>query len=158
VRYSTLETPIGPLLLRGRDALERIAFAGAPEPVDRRDDQAFAAARAQLAEYFAGARTVFELELAPLGTPFQLRVWEELRRIPYGETIAYAELARRAGRPEAPRAAGHANGRNPLPIVVPCHRVIGSNGSLTGYGGGLHAKRFLLELEANARRASTPPS
>ncbi len=156
MRYSIAETPIGPLLLSGEGgALARIDFGGEPPEDWRRDGGAFARARSQLAEYLAGRRTAFELELAPHGTPFQLRVWEELQRIPYGATVTYAELARRAGRPDAPRAVGHANGRNPLPIVVPCHRVVGSDGSLTGYGGGLETKRFLLELERgiSARRA-----
>lgn len=104
-------------------------------------------ARAQLDEYFAGKRQHFELPLHPVGTPFQLMVWQALRRIPYGVTISYGELARRIGKPKAMRAVGAANGRNPLPIVVPCHRVIGADGSLTGFGGGLPIKRHLLGLE-----------
>jgi methylated-DNA-[protein]-cysteine S-methyltransferase len=112
-----------------------------------RDDNAFAAVRRQLEEYFAGERRVFDLPVAPPGTPFQQRVWTELQRIGYGETISYAELAARIGRPTAIRAAGAANGANPVSIIIPCHRVIGSDGSLTGYGGGLEAKRRLLELE-----------
>ena len=103
--------------------------------------------RRQLEEYFAGERRAFDLPVAPAGTPFQQRVWEELQRIGYGETITYAELAARIGRPTAIRAAGAANGANPVSIIIPCHRVIGSDGSLTGYGGGLEAKRLLLELE-----------
>lgn len=102
---------------------------------------------AQLAEYFAGARREFDLPLAPRGTAFQQRVWEELRRIPYGETISYAELARRVGRPGASRAVGRANATNPIAVIVPCHRVIGSDGALTGYAGGEPLKRALLELE-----------
>jgi methylated-DNA-[protein]-cysteine S-methyltransferase len=116
------------------------------------------AAAAQLAEYFAGKRRTFDLPLAPHGTPFQLAVWSALRAIPYGETRNYAELARAIGRPTASRAVGAANGKNPLGIIVPCHRVIGASGALTGYAGGLSAKRWLLELEATAatdRRA--PP-
>jgi methylated-DNA-[protein]-cysteine S-methyltransferase len=101
----------------------------------------------QLAEYFAGDRQEFDLAVAPRGSEFQLRVWEELRRIPYGTTISYGELARRLGRPHGSRAVGRANGTNPIAIVVPCHRVIGADGSLTGYGGGLPVKRALLALE-----------
>jgi methylated-DNA-[protein]-cysteine S-methyltransferase len=112
-----------------------------------RDPQPFAAVIAQLDEYFAGARRRFDLPLAPRGTPFQLKVWRELRKIPYGKTITYATLAHRAGNDAACRAVGAANGRNPLPIIVPCHRVIGADGSLTGFGGGLDAKRALLKLE-----------
>ncbi len=153
---ATLDTPIGELLLLGDGrVVHEIRFAGEPAPDGaERDDAAFAEARGQLAEYFAGGRTELDFPVAPAGTPFQLRVWEELRRIPYGETISYAELARRIGRPTAVRAVGHANGRNPLPVVVPCHRVVGSDGTLTGYGGGLERKRALLELEAaTSRRA-----
>jgi methylated-DNA-[protein]-cysteine S-methyltransferase len=101
----------------------------------------------QLAAYFAGERTDFDLPLSPSGTPFQLSVWRALLSIPYGETISYRELARRIGNAKAVRAVGAANGRNPIPIIVPCHRVIGADGSLTGYGGGLPRKRLLLELE-----------
>jgi methylated-DNA-[protein]-cysteine S-methyltransferase len=105
-------------------------------------------ARRQLEAYFAGELRDFDLPLAPEGSEFQLRVWEQLRAIPYGETISYGELARRVGDPAAARAVGLANGRNPLPVIVPCHRVIGADGSLTGFGGGLERKRRLLELEA----------
>ncbi|MGH9721808.1 MAG: methylated-DNA--[protein]-cysteine S-methyltransferase [Bryobacteraceae bacterium] len=108
-----------------------------------------AAALEQLAEYFSGARTRFELQLEPEGTEFQKRVWKALERIPYGETRSYAEIAREAGSPKGFRAAGAANGQNPIAVVVPCHRVIGSNGSLTGFGGGLRVKKILLELEAS---------
>lgn len=107
----------------------------------------FASAAAQLAEYFAGRRTAFDLPLAPAGTPFQLRVWAALRTIPYGQTVSYGQLASQIGSPAASRAVGLANGRNPISVVVPCHRVIGADGSLTGYGGGLHRKQFLLDLE-----------
>jgi len=108
-----------------------------------------------LAEYFQGRRKVFDLPLAPEGTPFQLRVWNALREIHYGKTISYGELAARIGQPSASRAVGLANGSNPLPIVIPCHRVIGSNGKLTGYGGGLPIKERLLALEG-ALPARTP--
>jgi len=102
----------------------------------------------QLREYFAGKRTTFDLALIPQGTEFQVKVWNELRRIPYGETISYKQLAERIGKPKAVRAVGAANGANPIPIVIPCHRVIGNDGSLTGFGGGLPLKKRLLELES----------
>lgn len=101
----------------------------------------------QLAEYFAGRRQHFELDLAPEGTAFQQAVWRALTAIPYGRTVGYGELARELGRPQASRAVGRANGTNPIPVIVPCHRVIGASGDLTGYGGGLERKRFLLRLE-----------
>jgi methylated-DNA-[protein]-cysteine S-methyltransferase len=110
-------------------------------------------ARVQLEEYFSGNRKQFDLPLAPQGTPFQQEVWHTLATIPYGETISYAQLAQRIGKPTAMRAVGAANGRNPLPIVLPCHRVIGADGSLTGFGGGLPTKQFLLELEGALARA-----
>jgi methylated-DNA-[protein]-cysteine S-methyltransferase len=102
----------------------------------------------QLHEYFAGSRTRFDVPLAPAGTPFQRRVWDAIRDVPYGETITYGELARRCGRPAAVRAAGAATGRNPITVIVPCHRIVGSGGALTGYAGGLDRKRALLALEA----------
>ncbi|HET6803381.1 MAG: methylated-DNA--[protein]-cysteine S-methyltransferase [Betaproteobacteria bacterium] len=111
----------------------------------------FRRATAQLRDYFAGARTTFDLSLAPEGTAFQQDVWSKIRAVPFGETITYAELARRCGRPRAIRAAGAATGRNPLMIVVPCHRIMGSGGALTGYAGGLDRKRALLELESRDR-------
>jgi methylated-DNA-[protein]-cysteine S-methyltransferase len=111
------------------------------------DRERCAAVTAQLTEYFAGKRKDFALPVAPRGTEFQRRVWEELSRIPYGATISYAELAARIGRPNASRAVGRANGTNPIPVVIPCHRVIGADGSLTGYGGGMPLKRALLALE-----------
>ncbi|HRC84169.1 MAG TPA: methylated-DNA--[protein]-cysteine S-methyltransferase [Thermoanaerobaculia bacterium] len=107
----------------------------------------------QLEEYFAGKRHEFDLRLAPLGTPFQQQVWQALTRIPYGETRSYGEIAREIGWPNASRAVGAANGANPIPIVVPCHRVIGANGSLTGFGGGLDVKKALLDLESAPRKA-----
>ncbi|KQP40836.1 cysteine methyltransferase [Methylobacterium sp. Leaf104] len=161
LRYTILPTPIGPLVLAGTDgALARIGFpvgrgAVTPAPDWQRDDRAFAQARAQLAAYFDGRLTRFDLALAPRGTPFQHLVWQALAEIPPGETISYGELARRIGRPSASRAVGAANGANPLPIVVPCHRVIGAGGALTGFAGGLETKRFLLELE---RRQGAGPS
>ncbi len=103
--------------------------------------------KTQLSEYFAGSRRQFDLELAPRGTPFQSAVWRELLTIPYGHTISYADLARRIGKESAVRAVGSANGANPIPVIIPCHRVIGSNGTLTGYGGGIERKQWLLALE-----------
>lgn len=114
----------------------------------RRDDAGFNDVRSQLDEYFAGARTAFDLPLHPTGTPFQLQVWAALRAIPYGETVSYREIAAAVGNPAACRAVGRANGQNPISIVVPCQRVIGASGGLTGYGGGLDAKRWLLSHEA----------
>lgn len=118
-----------------------------PAPVTDGDDAVLRETERQLAAYFSGESQGFDLPLRPKGTPFQVRVWEELRKIPHGESISYAELARRVGQPSAVRAVASANARNPVSIVVPCHRVIGANGKLTGYAGGLDAKRFLLELE-----------
>jgi len=162
--FTPFPSPVGELLLTSDgDALTGVLLprpgrAQAPRPEWLRDDAPFGAAREQLAAYFAGDRQTFDLPLRPRGTAFQLRVWRELCNIPYGATISYAELARRVGRPGAARAVGAANGRNPLPIVVPCHRVIGADGTLTGYGGGLECKRRLLEHEAGARNGDVHPS
>jgi methylated-DNA-[protein]-cysteine S-methyltransferase len=123
-----------------------------PDPHWRESPDAFDDVVSQLTEYFAGHRQRFELTLAPEGTPFQLRVWRELQDVPYGVTISYGQLAARIGQPRASRAVGLANGSNPLPIVIPCHRVIGADGTLTGYGGGLPIKERLLALERGARR------
>jgi methylated-DNA-[protein]-cysteine S-methyltransferase len=156
--YTYTQTPIGRLLLHGDErGLAGILFAlngKAAEPLAdwRRSATPFVEATHQLAAYFAGELRKFDLRLAPEGTPFQLETWRELQRIPYGKTISYGELARRIRRPKAVRAVGAANGRNSLPIVVPCHRVIGSNGKLTGFGGGLDVKRYLLELEGAMSR------
>ena len=156
-RYWELPSPVGPLLLSGDEqGLRGISFQGGPHaavPAARwtRDREPFEEAIVQLAEYFAGTRQRFDLPLAPEGSPFHCEVWAMLRRIPYGETITYGELARRLGRSNAARAVGAANGRNPIPIVIPCHRVVGSDGSLTGFGGGLDVKRRLLALEARYR-------
>ena len=149
--YTTLSTPIGPLMLVGdADALTALHLPGRHRATDglRRDDERFADEVRQLAEYFDGTRTSFDIPLRAAGGEFQRRVWAELERIPYGETVSYGEIARRVGAPTASRAVGAANGRNPIAIVVPCHRVIGASGSLTGYGGGLECKRALLDLEA----------
>ena len=151
MRYSTLTTPIGELMLTADDdgALTGVNLPNRhPDPAGwERDDALLGDARRPLTEYFAGERTTFDLPLRPEGAPFQLRVWDALLRIPYGETASYGDLARELGHPTAARAVGAANGRNPIAIVVPCHRVIGANGSLTGYAGGLECKRALLDLE-----------
>ena len=152
--YTHIDSPVGPLLLASDgDGLRLIEFH-APRHAMRRDadwregdDATLRMTRAQLDEYFAGKRRDFDLPLAPRGTEFQRNVWHTLATIPYGETISYAQLATRVGKPSAMRAVGAANGRNPLPIVLPCHRVIGADGSLTGFGGGLPTKQFLLTLE-----------
>lgn len=151
--FATMETPLGALLLWGREgALEGVNFqAGtqAREPAADwvADARPLEPAMAQLAEYFAGRRRAFALSVEPQGTPFQRQVWQTLRKIPYGVTISYGELARRVGKPSAARAVGAANGQNPIPIIIPCHRVIGANGKLTGFAGGLHLKEGLLALE-----------
>jgi methylated-DNA-[protein]-cysteine S-methyltransferase len=156
--YTTMESPIGELLLLGDgEALHGLYMQGGRRPVPIADDwqraeEPFADARRQLDEYFAGDRVEFDLALAATGSEFERTVWRALRQIPYGETISYGELARRIGRPDRARAVGAANGRNPISIVVPCHRVIGADGSLTGYGGGLDRKRFLLDLEQGTLR------
>lgn len=151
--YTYAASPIGQLLLAGSaDALQVIGFphgdkARRADIGWERYDEPFKKTARQLNEYFAGDRQEFELDLAPEGTKFQVEVLEALRGIPYGETRTYRDIAVAVGRPKAVRAVGNANGRNPLPIVIPCHRVIGSDGSLTGFGGGIEAKRYLLDLE-----------
>ena len=150
------DSPVGRLLLAGTaQALTTVHFQAGPRPLRPAEEWCRAAApfarvQAQFLEYFSGARRRFELPLAPAGTPFQLRVWRALCTIPYGETLSYGELARRLGLVGGARAVGLANGANPLPIVVPCHRVIGADGTLTGFGGGLQIKRSLLALEGAA--------
>ena len=157
MNYSYIHTPVGTLLLAGtEDAVVRILFSQKGHPAQPQSDWVLSPTRAlneaarQLQEYFTGQRRVFSLPLAPQGTAFQRMVWLKLQEIPYGERISYGELARHMGNPKACRAVGAANGANPLPIVVPCHRVVGSNGSLTGFGGGLPVKKLLLELEQGA--------
>jgi methylated-DNA-[protein]-cysteine S-methyltransferase len=171
MNYTVIESPVGELLTSA-DSAGRItglhfltAEEGPGSPAYHRlhppgghtsardsswvrDERALAPLRLQLEEYFAGERREFELDLAPSGTPFQLSVWRALCAIPYGETASYGEIAAAVGQPGAARAVGGANNRNPIAIVVPCHRVIGASGSLTGYGGGLPRKRQLLALEA----------
>lgn len=158
--YCYHASPIGELLLAGDDAaLETVGF---PRGAMRREpaqdwiynEKPFAEAKRQLDEYFAGTRTAFDLVLRLHGTDFQLAVLEELQRIPYGETASYRDVAERIGRPRATRAVGAANGRNPIPIIVPCHRVIGAGGDLTGFGGGLETKEALLRHEAEHRSES----
>lgn len=152
--YCYLESPLGDLLLAGdEDALSLVGFPQGkmrhdPGPDWIYNEKPFATVRRQLQEYFAGKRTDFDLPLNVTGTEFQVQVLEELQRIPYGETTSYGDIAKRIGRPKAVRAVGAANGRNPIPIIIPCHRVIGSGGALTGFGGGLDTKEALLRLEA----------
>ena len=154
MRYTLIPSPIG-TLLAARDDVGLVELqlpegkrVQAPQPDWVRDDDAFGDVRKQLAEYFAGARTSFELPLNPRGTAFQKRVWAALTAIPYGETASYGQTAAAIGTPTASRAVGLANGQNPVPVIVPCHRVVGADGSLTGYGGGLATKRWLLAHEA----------
>lgn len=160
--WHEIDSPVGRLLLAGDgESLIQVGFQSGPRPLRRADgwqaDHApFRAAIAQLEEYFAGGRRRFDLPLAPRGTEFQRRVWRALTEIPYGKTISYGELARHIGNPSASRAVGLANGANPLPIIVPCHRVIGADGSLTGFGGGLPIKRKLLALEGASAPEADP--
>lgn len=155
--YSYIESPIGNLLLAGDgEALSLLGFAAGKmrrrhESGWHRDDVCYAEARRQLDAYFAGELEEFSVKLAPEGSQFQSAVWQALREIPYGETWSYGQLAAHIGRPSASRAVGAANGCNPIPIIIPCHRVIGASGKLTGFGGGLETKRHLLDLEANTR-------
>lgn len=161
LRYTITDSPVGAILLTsdGKNLtglylddfdkiIERLAGVARSEPREDPDLDVFAEARRQLGEYFAGERTTFDLPLAPVGTDFQRTVWDALGRIPYGTTCGYGELAEEINRPTAARAVGAANGRNPISIIVPCHRVIGANGSLTGYAWGEEKKRTLLDLEA----------
>lgn len=156
MQYTMMASPLGELLLAGEDdVLEMIGFPEGkglivPDESWQACEQGFPTAISQLNEYFEGRRRTFDLKLKPSGTPFQLSVLSALQNIPYGQTRSYADIAREVGRPSAVRAVGAANGRNPLPIVIPCHRVIGSDGSLTGFGGGIAAKQYLLALELTA--------
>ncbi len=151
--FTHVPSPVGDLLLAGdQESLRVLSFAGGakarrPAPEWIEDSRPFHDAARQLDAYFRGELRDFQLPLTPQGTDFQQRVWSDLRRIPYGETISYGELARRIGNPNASRAVGLANGSNPIAIVIPCHRVIGSTGKLTGFGGGLDVKERLLALE-----------
>ena len=172
--YHIVDSPLGPMFIGGSAAgLHRIDFIDSPDGrrseagylvrlvkeaggAPSRDAKAAARAAEQLAEYFAGRRTRFDLPLTPRGTAFQLAVWQALRGIPHGETASYGAIARAIGRPGAARAVGAAIGRNPLSVVVPCHRVVGADGTLTGYAGGLDRKARLLDLEARPRREAPP--
>ena len=151
MNYMVMDSPVGDLRLVERDGkLLRIDFGAPAAPAEwERVEKSASGVEVQLQQYFDGQREDFDLPLEPRGTEFQMKVWEELRKIPYGVTWSYGELARRIGKPTAARAVGAANGKNPLPIVVPCHRVIGADGSLTGFGGGLSVKEILLSLEKN---------
>lgn len=154
----TMRSPVGMLrLYAAADELVAVYLPGdgAPDGIPQRADVLVRTAD-QLAEYFAGERRAFDLPLAPRGTGFQTMVWRALMRIPFGETCSYGDIARTIGRPAASRAVGAANGSNPIPIIVPCHRVIGSSGALTGYGGGLPTKRWLLDHERSWKQPSLP--
>jgi methylated-DNA-[protein]-cysteine S-methyltransferase len=158
-RHTVVDSPLGALTLVAEgDALTGVYFEGhlrgpSPDALGSREDAGFEDARGQLEEYFAGRRQSFDLPLAPRGEPFQRRVWALLEQIPYGETRSYGQLARELGDPALAQAVGAANGRNPLSVIVPCHRVVGADGSLTGYAGGLERKRLLLDLEESAAGA-----
>ncbi len=157
--YSYIDSPLGPMYVQGDGHFLTGLYM--PQHKGRRDpdsswqhsDTSFAIVRKQLAEYFAGERQQFDVPLKLVGTPFQKLVWQHLVRIPFGMTITYAQLAQRVGNPTASRAVGHANGRNPISIIVPCHRVIGANGKLTGYAGGVDKKQWLLAWERDATAA-----
>jgi methylated-DNA-[protein]-cysteine S-methyltransferase len=156
IHFRTIDSPIGPLALAGRGrVLTNLRMLNQTYEPDRsgwvRDDRAFPEAVDQLEAYFAGTRTDFDLELNLVGSEFQRRVWQALLTIPYGETRSYGQIAEQIGAVGAARAVGLANGHNPIAIIVPCHRVIGASGSLTGYGGGLHRKRSLLEMEKTVK-------
>jgi methylated-DNA-[protein]-cysteine S-methyltransferase len=148
--WHRIDSPLGELQLVGDgQALTQLEMSPRSAPAGAvHDPEAFADVSAQLAAYFAGELTEFDVPLAPRGSDFQLSVWQALTRIPYGETATYGEIAAEVGRPDAVRAVGSTNGRNPIAVIIPCHRVIGADGSLVGYGGGLDRKRLLLELEA----------
>jgi methylated-DNA-[protein]-cysteine S-methyltransferase len=157
VRYAIIDSPIGSLLLaKDERGVREIRFRKSSDfeiPIDwTRSDRALTNVRKQLDEYFAGHRRTFDLTLAPAGTDFQKSVWSALESVSFGTTVSYLEIAVRIGKPGSVRAVGAANGANPIPIVIPCHRVIGTDGSLTGYGGGIENKRWLLDHEgANPR-------
>ena len=154
LKYTAMESPIGPLLLAGDESgLHLVYFVNGRRPMSTpsawiEDKKPFKEAVRQLKTYFDGKLTNFDLPLVLDGTEFQLLVWRNLQKIPYGETVSYGQLAKRIGSPDAARAVGLANGSNPIPIIIPCHRVIGSNGDLTGFGGGLPIKKKLLALES----------
>ena len=149
-----LESPIGTIevMVNGGGAVVSVSFVDEPMPEVGETGHACARAVGQLEEYFRSERRRFELELEPEGTEFEYRVWSAVQRIPFGATDTYGEIARRLGEPDAARAVGHANARNPIAIIVPCHRVIGSDGDLTGYAGGLDRKKWLLDMESGQAR------
>jgi len=152
-QYCYCQSPIGRLLLIGEDGLlEELHFPNTAEKTViednwRHNEECFADVLQQLGEYFAGNRQNFEVKLHLQGTDFQHSVWQELQRVPYGKTASYGEIAERIDNPKACRAVGGANGKNPIPIIIPCHRIIGNDGSLTGFGGGIELKKTLLRLE-----------
>ncbi len=150
--HTLIDTPLDPLLAVGDDAgrLTGLWFDRSPAPESRRDDRAFATLREQVDAYFAGDLTAFDVPLLVAGTPWQRQVWQALQAVPYGQTMSYGELAARLGRPSAARAVGAANGRNPVSVIVPCHRLIGASGALTGYLGGLERKRWLIDHERSS--------
>jgi methylated-DNA-[protein]-cysteine S-methyltransferase len=162
--HTVVDSPVGPLTLVARDGaltglyMERQRYRPADELFGDPDPEPFDAVIAQLAEYFAGERAEFDVPLAMAGTPFQREVWAQLREIPFGVTVSYGELADRLGRPKSARAVGLANGRNPISIIVPCHRVIGADGSLTGYGWGVDRKEWLLRHEGVYNAADLQPT
>lgn len=152
LQYARLNSPLGVVVVGGsRNSVQGVWFEGPPTvgplPAGEARGPVAKAAR-QLEAYFEGRLRAFDLPLAPVGTPFQRRVWDELLKVPYGETVSYGDIARRIGHPTASRAVGAANGANPIPIIIPCHRAVGADGSLTGYGGGIERKRALLDLES----------
>ena len=157
VSYCVMQSPVGSILLAGNArALTHLSFQDGRHPIDpdprwTYSDKPFQRPIRQLNEYFSGKRTTFTINLAPQGTPFQQRVWQALQTIPYGRTLSYGQIAKAIGKPKASRAVGAANGQNPVSIIVPCHRVIGSNGKLVGYGGGLSIKETLLAHESRHR-------
>ncbi len=157
MKYCYFESPVGNLLLSGNELLEGLHFPLGKTRIEPEKDwiykeELFLQAIDQLNAYFKGELTRFDLELNIQGTDFQKMVWKELVKIPYGETISYGQLAERIGNPKASRAVGMANGKNPISIIIPCHRVIGKNGSLTGFGGGLEVKKNLLDLEKRIKK------
>ncbi len=153
LEYARVESPVGVVVVTGnRESVQGVWFEGPPAlgpmPAGVAGTGPVAEAVRQLSEYFARKRAAFDLPIAPAGTPFQRRVWDELQKVPYGDTVSYGEIARRIGHPTASRAVGAANGANPIPIIIPCHRAVGSDGSMTGYGGGVERKRTLLAIES----------
>lgn len=161
-QYCYYESPIGKLLLVGADSyLENLYFPNKINSISlsenfEEDNSSFQQITTQLTEFFSGKRKNFQLQLRPQGTDFQLQVWRELQKVPYGKTASYGEIAARIGNPKACRAVGMANSKNPIPIIIPCHRIIGKNGSLTGFGGGLDVKKQLLGLEQQNNQAACP--